>query len=165
MLELVAATQEAFDRWFEESTERQAEDRAWVSGSEPAEERARLDAMIPNLLPEGKESPGHVFRVARVEDGSEVAFVWFGTPPGMPANMKLLFDIYVAPEHRRRGYARVILTEMLERLASEGTTAVALNSRGDNAPALALYESLGFARTETSSDGKQVEMLLPLSGG
>jgi len=162
MLDLVAPTQEVFDRWFEESAERQAGDRAWVSGRDPTEERARLDAMIPSLLPEGKESPGHVFRVARAEDGSDVAFVWFGAPPGMPANMKLLFDICVAPEHRRRGYARAILTEMLAQLASEGATAVALNARGDNAPALALYESLGFVRTETSDDGKQVEMLLEL---
>ena len=52
---------------------------------------------------------------------------------------------------------------MLEELATGGTKTVILNARGDNAPALALYESLGFARTETSDDGTRIQMMLDLN--
>lgn len=118
--------------------------------------------MIPRLLPEGKDSSGHIFRIGRTTDGADVAFVWLGAVPGMPPGVKLLFDIFVAPEYRRKGNARIALTQMLEELASGGTEAVILNARGDNEPALALYESLGFVRTETSDEGKQVQMMLKL---
>ena len=163
MLKLVKPEQEVFTRWFEESTRRQAEDRAWAEGGDVQAHRARLDAMIPKLLPEGKDSPGHIFRIARTADGTDVAFVWFGAVPGMPENTKLLFDIFVAAEHRRKGYGHAILTQMLEELATGGTEAVVLNVRGDNAPALALYDGLGFVRTETSDDGKQIQMMLDLN--
>ena len=52
MLKLVKPEQEVFARWFEESTRRQAEDRAWAEGGGVQAHRAQLDAMIPQLLPE-----------------------------------------------------------------------------------------------------------------
>lgn len=162
MLKLVQPSQHVFDRRFDESADRQAEDRAWVSGGDPAEERKQLDAMIPQLLPAGMASPGHIFRVAQIDGGADVAFVWFGAVPGMPEGVKLLFDICVDPAHRRQGHARAILTQMLEAHAEEDTKVVLLNARGDNTAALALYESLGFERSKTSEDGKQIEMQLRL---
>ncbi|MFC2077915.1 GNAT family N-acetyltransferase [Candidatus Bipolaricaulota bacterium] len=158
MLTLKTPSQETFNRWFELSTNRQAVDRAWVSGGDLAEERKQLDAMIPQLLPNGKDTPEHVFRTAQDEEGQDVAFVWFGSLPGQPPEIKLLFDIYVEPVHRRNGYAREILTAMLDELAAEGVRDVFLNARGDNEPALALYEQLGFDRTTVSEDGKQIEL-------
>jgi len=163
MLTLCAPSQEAFNRWFELSTNRQAVDRAWVSGGDLAEERQRLDAMIPQLLPNGKDTPGHVFRAAQDEERQDIAFVWFGSLPGQPPEIKFLFDIYVEPGHRRNGYAREILTSILDELAAQGVKDVFLNARGDNEPALALYAQLGFERTTISEDGKQVEMRKALS--
>jgi len=162
MLKLVQPTAGVFDTWFRESTDRQAEDRAWALGGDVETHRAQVSAMIPQLLPDGKDTPGHTFRIAQTEEGTDIAFVWFGTVPGMPSNARLLFDVYVAPEQRRKGYARTILTRMLAEMSAEGVEEVSLHARGDNVPALTLYESLGFTRTETSSDGKQVQMRLGL---
>ena len=162
MLNLEKPDQGAFDRWFEESTQRQAVDRAWVAGGSVAEHRAQLDAMIPQLLPEGMNTPGHTFRTAQTDEGEEIAFVWFGPVPGMSEDMHFLLDIFVSPEHRRKGYARKVLEEMLRKLSTDGIREVTLTVRGDNSKALALYESLGFVRTETSKDGKQVRMNLEL---
>jgi len=162
MLKLVQPTADVFDHWFQESADRQAEDRAWAEGGDVSTHRAQVSAMIPQLLPDGKDTPGHTFRVAQTEAGADVAFVWFGIVPGMPSSVKLLFDVYVAPEHRRKGYARTILTRMLTEMSAEGVEEVLLHARGDNAPALTLYESLGFMRTETSPHGKQVQMRLQL---
>lgn len=158
MITLEELSQEEFDRWFALSTDRQAEDRAWTSGSDPAEERKGLEAMTPQLLPAGKDTQGHVFRAARNAKGQDVAFVWFGSLPGQPSEMKLLFDIYVDPAHRRKGCARGILTMMFDELAANGVRDVVLNVRGDNEAALALYAQLGFKRTKISEDGKQIEM-------
>ena len=52
--------------------------------------------------------------------------------------------IEVAPEHRRQGLARTIMAALLEWGAERGATTAYLQVLGHNAPALALYEAMGF---------------------
>jgi len=158
MLQLDRPTQEEFDRWLALSADRQAEDRAWVNGTDPKTERAQLDEMIPMLLPTGLDSPNHAFRIARDETGKELGFVWVGVAPGMPADTCLLFDIYVHKMHRGRGLGRVILERMLDSLKADGIRNVALYVRADNAPARALYKKLGFVEDEAPAGTKDLQM-------
>ncbi len=58
-------------------------------------------------------------------------------------------DIWVSPDHRRQGLGLVVLDAMLEWSAERGATTAYLQTRGDNAPALALYERLGFRTHHT----------------
>jgi N-acetylglutamate synthase len=60
-----------------------------------------------------------------------------------------LHDLRVEPAHRRRGLARDVLATLLEWGAEQGATTAWLHVETDNVPALALYESLGFARHHT----------------
>ena len=53
-------------------------------------------------------------------------------------------SIEVDPAHRRRGLARTIMAALLAWGAERGATTAYLQVLGDNAPALALYEGLGF---------------------
>ena len=55
----------------------------------------------------------------------------------------------VVPEQRRRGVGRAVLAEVIARLRDEGWRRVALEVESENAPALALYRSLGFAPVTT----------------
>ncbi|WP_156391061.1 MULTISPECIES: GNAT family N-acetyltransferase [unclassified Nocardioides] len=52
--------------------------------------------------------------------------------------------IEVDPEHRRQGLGVAVMAELLEWGAVHGATTAYLQVLGDNAPALALYEGLGF---------------------
>lgn len=47
------------------------------------------------------------------------------------------------PEHTGRGFARILMTEVMRRILGRGETPF-LHSREDNARAIALYERLGF---------------------
>ena len=162
MLTLHELTQPEFDEWFMLSTKRQAEDRAQVSGRSVADERKDLDAMIPHLLPEGKDSAGHVFRLARDGAGRAVAFVWFGQLPGVSESQRFLFDIYVVPEARRRGFGRDVLRAMMLQLSKEGVRQVALNVLDTNEGAIALYNDLGFRIAKRDESQKNLEMVLAL---
>ncbi|NYG60423.1 ribosomal protein S18 acetylase RimI-like enzyme [Nocardioides daedukensis] len=51
----------------------------------------------------------------------------------------------VVPQLRRRGVARRMIAELVDRAAEQGVTTLWLHVEVDNAPALALYESLGFS--------------------
>jgi ribosomal-protein-alanine N-acetyltransferase len=57
-----------------------------------------------------------------------------------------LLRLAVSPEERRRGLARALIAEGLERLVRKGVQVCFLEVRLSNEPAVALYESLGFAR-------------------
>ncbi len=53
-------------------------------------------------------------------------------------------SIEVAPEHRRQGLGLAVMAALLEWGAERGATTAYLQVLGDNAPAIALYEGLGF---------------------
>jgi len=56
----------------------------------------------------------------------------------------LICNVYCEPEHRRRGLARALMTEMLEWLRRERMAKIVLHASPDGRP---LYESLGFVQT------------------
>jgi len=57
-----------------------------------------------------------------------------------------LFDVVTAPAHRRRGYARALVSGLIGWGARAGARHAYLQVVGNNAAAIALYESLGFRR-------------------
>ncbi|MBD3235976.1 MAG: GNAT family N-acetyltransferase [Candidatus Eisenbacteria bacterium] len=55
-----------------------------------------------------------------------------------------LFDLVTDPAHRRRGHARALAADLLAWGARRGARLAYLQVMRDNAPALRLYEKLGF---------------------
>ncbi|HWV37439.1 MAG TPA: ribosomal protein S18-alanine N-acetyltransferase [Vulgatibacter sp.] len=55
-----------------------------------------------------------------------------------------VLNVAVDPAHRRRGIARILMAELLERGRAGGLSMATLEVRRSNEPALALYEALGF---------------------
>ena len=63
----------------------------------------------------------------------------------------------VAPEHRRRGYGRAIVTEAERRLREAGCPKINVQVRSSNASAIEFYRAVGFAVDEVLSMGKRLE--------
>ncbi len=55
-----------------------------------------------------------------------------------------IVNVYTAPEHRRRGLARMVMNEMLRWCSANSLDMVTLTTSGEGRP---LYESLGFVGT------------------
>lgn len=55
-----------------------------------------------------------------------------------------VMNVAVAPQARRRGLAGNLLCTLMEVLHSRGMESLTLEVRAGNAPAIALYDSLGF---------------------
>jgi len=163
MLKLVPMTDEIFDSWFAASVDRQAEDRAQISGRPVSVERTALNEMVPLLLPDGAETPGHAFWVAQSPSNDLVGGLWLGPGPGMSEDERFLFDIYVEPEHRGRGVGRWMLETALKRTREQGFTRVALHVLRDNVPALSLYRSLGFQSPDDSGGAHGITMTRSLT--
>ena len=60
----------------------------------------------------------------------------------------ILNDLYVEPSVRQGGIARALMEAVRQLAKANGAAEVFLQTAHDNAPARALYESLGYARDE-----------------
>ena len=58
----------------------------------------------------------------------------------------LLNDLFVLPQARRQGVAAALLTTAAAHARAAGVASLSLSTARDNAPAQALYESLGWQR-------------------
>ena len=91
--------------------------------------------------------------LAHAAGGSEpLADVWFwdieplSTSWGAPTAG--MFDLQRAERQRRKGLATFLLGEAFERLRNRGIVLVEAQTMQHNAPALALYEKLGFKKVD-----------------
>jgi len=94
--------------------------------------------------------------LAVLEGPDDVAFASVGAPlvvakgrVSCGRDWAGITDLWVSPDHRRQGLGFVVLAAMLEWAAERGATTAYLQVRGDNAPGLALYETLGFRTHHT----------------
>ena len=60
-----------------------------------------------------------------------------------------IMEVAVAPDHRRRGIARDLLSHMIQDARAAGAVRFSLEVRSQNQGAQALYASLGFTVTAT----------------
>ncbi len=74
---------------------------------------------------------------------------WFGREEGRVRAG--LLDVVVSPEHRRKGFARFLVGEILRRARSNLIHCIEVQTAAENEPALALYASLGFVPIEQST--------------
>ena len=90
-----------------------------------------------------------------LEGPADVAFLALGDPVVAKGRVSLdddwagITDVWVSPDHRRRGLALEVLRELVGWAAERGATTAYLQTRGDNPAALALYDRLGFVTHHT----------------
>lgn len=88
------------------------------------------------------------YRLFRRGDKWPLATVWFWEiePLASCWGMRTagMFDLYVDPNHRRRGLATLLLSEAIRQLRLRGITLVEAQTMYQNQPALAFYGKLGF---------------------
>ena len=88
------------------------------------------------------------FRLLARSDGAELArattwdMSWFGRGDGQTRIG--LIGVEVSPQHRRKGYGRYLVSEVIRWAREHAVALVEVQTSSTNRPALALYQSLGF---------------------
>ncbi|UFH48685.1 GNAT family N-acetyltransferase [Pseudomonas sp. KNUC1026] len=59
-----------------------------------------------------------------------------------------LYDLFVVPTARKHGYARALMTSLIDIFEEEGAQRISLDTARSNLPAQALYESLGYEQEQ-----------------
>lgn len=98
------------------------------------------------LLPQGLSTPRMLILRGFSADGEPVGRAWIGLdhPRGAP-DMAFLYDIEVAEQRRGRGLGRALLEAVEDAVMDAGVHSLELNVFGHNRPAVALYDSAGYA--------------------
>jgi ribosomal protein S18 acetylase RimI-like enzyme len=102
---------------------------------------ARLEQLTDTVVLVSGDGPGGLavlrFRDALWDDGLEC----------------YLAELYVVPAQRGHGLGRALMNAAIELARERGATYMDLNTAETDVAARALYESLGFSRTEGKPDG------------
>ncbi len=97
------------------------------------------DPWSENSVAEELDNPLSLWLVA-TEDGEVLGYV--GSQAVLDAAD--IMNVAVAPEHRRRGIARLLLLQLEEEMRQRDVTSLTLEVRASNLTAQALYEGLGY---------------------
>ncbi|MCW2992790.1 MAG: hypothetical protein JWQ18_285 [Conexibacter sp.] len=104
---------------------------------------------LGQLIGEPGDAPWLV-RAVVVGDEEVVGHAGFHGPPDERGMVEVGYRI--VPTHRRRGYARAALAELLAFARANGARVARASISPDNAPSLALAASFGFVRTGEQMD-------------
>jgi len=141
-------TEIEFDKWQETIAEEFAAEQ--VAVGRWAQEGAVQRALESNaeLLPLGISTPRMLLLRGVDSDGDPVGRAWVGLdhPRGAP-DTAFLYDIEVVEQRRGSGLGRDLLTAIESAVLDAGVSALELNVFGRNLPAVALYDSSGYAVT------------------
>lgn len=100
------------------------------------------------LLPLGVDTPDqHLFTVRDADSGESVAVFWLALRPLAARVEAFVYDIEVIEKYRGQGYGRATMQAGVEKARELRADSVGLHVFGHNAPAYALYKSLGFVET------------------
>ena len=94
-------------------------------------------------------SPTRHFVVAVDESQSIIGYAGVFAPGGAEADV---LTVGVVPNHRGRGIARHLMALITDWARNQGSTAMMLEVKVDNAEAIGLYESLGYSKLNTRKD-------------
>ncbi|MGA8303038.1 MAG: GNAT family N-acetyltransferase [Thermoplasmata archaeon] len=95
-----------------------------------------------------------------VDEGAELvaATLVVGAPYGA-----LLAHVMVDPDRRRRGLGRAVVAAAIRSLRARQVPAIVLNVTNDNAPAVELYQRMGFVESVAPSHGWYSSVRVPTS--
>jgi GNAT superfamily N-acetyltransferase len=123
--------------------------RTLLAHGVPAEQAERkADGLLRRLLPAGAATRGAVLRVLAGADGS-VGTLWLDVERSPHADADgYVFDVRVDERLRGRGHGRTLMLVAEREALAAGGRVLGLDVHAGNAPALALYGSLGFRTAE-----------------
>jgi len=139
-----------YDAWLERVIPAYADEKV-ASGQWPASsalERSLKE--FAELLPRGRDTESnHIYTVLGAE-GEGVGTLWIAIKDRADRRIAYVYDVVIAPKHRRRGHAVRAFQALEQEAARLGLGGIALHVFGHNHEAQALYRKLGYVATNIS---------------
>ena len=140
-------TENEFAAWLKTVVLEYAADKV-ASGQWPEETAVELSRQeYGEDLPQGRTTENnHLFTVL-TDSAEPIGTLWFVVKERANNKIAYVYDITIAPEHRRRGHAFRAFEALEQEVAHMGLTGIALHVFGHNYAAQRLYVKLGYIAT------------------
>ena len=136
-----------FDAWLAATIPSYAADKV-ATGAWPADEAVELSRQeYAKLLPQGRQTPEQHLYAVVADDGQRVGSLWIAEVQRPGKRVAYVFDVTIAPAHRRQGHALRAFQALEGEVVRLGLAGIALHVFGHNTEAQALYAKLGFEPT------------------
>jgi GNAT superfamily N-acetyltransferase len=148
MIRLIPMSDLQYDDFWARCLLNYAQDLARAGNVEPDQAMKKAESQVDQLLPEGRDTPGHYFVSIHDEERDvDVGFLWYGVREGDPGRPVFIYDFFVFEKYRRQGYGTQALQALEEAVLALGLDRIVLHVFGHNHPAQALYRKLGYVPT------------------
>jgi ribosomal protein S18 acetylase RimI-like enzyme len=104
------------------------------------------EAETMKILPEGIETPNHLFYTIREDETETVGYIWCGRDRDKKTRM-FLYTILIFENFRSRGYGSRALQLLEGELKAKGYDSIGLHVYSFNEQAVRLYRKLGYRET------------------
>lgn len=139
----------------------EAEYAEWVSGAVPAYATDKVASgqwseteslnlarqAFDSLLPQGLKTPDHHLFTIRGHNMLSLGVLWIALQTRAADRIAYVYDVYICPPHRRKGYAAAAFLALEDKAVDLGFSGISLHVFGHNSAAQALYAKLGFITT------------------
>jgi ribosomal protein S18 acetylase RimI-like enzyme len=112
--------------------------------AEDADRKAADD--VAALLPDGKDTVGHVLLAARA-GGRYLGGIWAAIQGPDRPGTAWIYHVWVEPTARGQRLSARLIDAIGNAEHEHGADSLGLNVLGDNTPAIAVYDALGFRET------------------
>ena len=147
MADLRPITEDEYRVWLETVIPEYATDKV-TSGQWSEESALELSRKeYEELLPGGRSTDNNYLYTVLSSQGLPVGTLWFAAQERGKQRVAYVYDVTVAPEHRRQGHAFSAFQALELEVSRLGLEGIALHVFGHNHSAHALYVKLGYAAT------------------
>jgi len=153
MVRLVPMTESEFEIYLEKAIPEYAADKAGAGDWSEEEALERSRQSYTALLPQGVNTENHyLYRVQLEESGEKIGVIWMKHEA--PRQQGFIFDIVLEEAQRGKGYGKQTMLALEKIAQGMGLEALALHVFAYNAPAMKLYEKLGYEVTSQNMTKK-----------
>lgn len=137
-------TQSEYDDYYPTSVRHLAGEMAKARGVTSDEMMDAAKKSFETLLPAGNINVPDQYLYDILADEQKIGVLWFGIKRNQPVPEVFIRDIIIEPESRGKGYGKLAMSTLEEKVKGPGISRIALNVFGHNKTARKLYESLGY---------------------
>lgn len=158
MIKLFPMTQSEYDGYYPTALRHLAEEMAKGRGVTSDKMMEAAKKSFETLLPAGNINVPDQYLYNILADEQKIGILWFGLKKNQPLPEVFIWDIIIKPENRGKGYGKLAMAALEEKVKGLGISRIALNVFGHNKTARKLYELLGY-ETVSSTMMKTINLI------
>ena len=143
--ELTPMSEESFAWYKANSSPNYARDKVASGEWEEDDALDKARELFDEMMPQGLDTPDNfLFEIVDEWDDVTVGMLWFKVEERGGDREAYVCDIFVKPEHQRKGHASRAFRRLEDTVKDLGLSGIGLNVFGNNVQAHRLYERLGY---------------------